>query len=959
LKKVFHILTMALMVSALVAGGALAQDDDDTAAPELVEALVVIDDETVSQVDPHLFGVNLVAGHVYGDDAGGIWSPETLACGGGIVGCYRPSSFDLLRRVNPKMLRFPGGRLTRSYDWTDGIGPAAGRETLFGTDEFLFLAAKIDATPVITLSLYDPDTGDFATPTVFEEALAWVVYVNEASPYGPVVYWEVDADTWENEDHPVAPDVRFKRVAPEAYAEAFLEMATMLKGAYPNLQLGAVSYENERVEDAARLMEAFVSSGADPELWPDFLTMSFFRPNFNPDRCDLWEKDLDAELDKIMRAAFAAGRELDRRLSDLLNVNDDIFGRDKPGVPVLITGYNTQLLFAEKYTNHPGPGDPPDCPFRDLAHSLGAALFNTDVLITALTYSDRLLGAAMWDFMDYDSAEPGFYGSAYLFGGEAVQRPNVMALRMLSRDFSVDEILTSTTVVSTFDNEQVGRTPGYESISLGPNENYIRVRVVRNREPVENTPDCGVGNIHNPDPGSTIQGLFALDNLSLQQDDVPPDFAVDLLTNGDFRNELSQGWQVGADPVGVTTERICQSGECWLEVDFAGTANPDYQNTISQTVQVQPGGRYRLQYDFAVKDLNVKTQNLICDPSFEFTSTPGAFNNDYWVQFTSTPAPAQVIQTGCFDGDNCVRVPIVGDPEYFHVRQRYPLAATDPDQYHIVGAVRTDALDGPVTIEAQARTAADQLIQAAGSFGVFGTTDWQFQEARLNLGDRAATAFINMHLRRKEGRKDNGVAFFDDVRMYREETVYAPKIAVDICEDAACTIKRTIETDGVVGTRWWTGDSLGGTPILQTLAGRGEGEVNILLVNKDLTRAVDAAVDLSLLGLPAGRAIFVSRLTAAEVDADNELGTLAPEIDVPFDGGSYYGTLNGSQIQLLLPPHSATALKIVDPVIPGGDDDDSTADDDDDDSTADDDDDASPDDDATGDDDDDSGGCGC
>jgi alpha-L-arabinofuranosidase len=47
------------------------------------------------------------------------------------------------------------------------------REFLFGTDEFLFLARHLGAEPVITLSIYDPDTGDFATDDVIAAAVAW------------------------------------------------------------------------------------------------------------------------------------------------------------------------------------------------------------------------------------------------------------------------------------------------------------------------------------------------------------------------------------------------------------------------------------------------------------------------------------------------------------------------------------------------------------------------------------------------------------------------------------------------------------------------------------------------------------------------------------------------------------------------------------------------------------------
>lgn len=938
---------------------AVDDDDNDTAVSDPVQALVFVTDGRLGTIDPHTFGVNLVAGAAFGDDGGGLWSPETSACDAGIVGCYQPSSYDLLRRIGPGLLRFPGGRLTRSYDWREGIGPASGRAALFGTDEFLYLAQRLDATPVITLSLYDPDTGAFATDAVLEQALDWVRYVNEDSPFGPVFYWEVDSDTWENQAHPDNPDVAFKRVAPEAYAAAFSRMSFAIKQEFPEIQIGGVSYENARVDDTVRLLETFVASGADAEYWPDFLTLGYYRPNVAAARCDLWDRDLDTELDTLMRAAFAAGRELDERLGALINAADTVLGADKPAVPVLLSEYNTQLKFADTYTNYPGTDDPPACPFRDLVHSQGAAMFNADVLLTTLGYSDRLLGAALWNFMDDDPTDPGYYGSAFLLDGQVIQRPNGLALRLLARDFGAGDVVRTTTLVSTFDNEAVGRTPAYRSLSLGPDERYLRVRVVREREPIETTPLCGADNVHNPDPASRISGAFKLDNVSVERDDVPPTLSTNLLTNGDFQQPLNVGWQVRPDPAGVTTQRVCDTDNCALEVDFASglNNNPAYVEQIWQTVEVEPGGRYRVKFDYAADALAVKTQNLLCDPSFDLTSTPGAFNNAYWVEFSSTPAPSEIVDDACYDGDQCVRVPIVGDPEYYHVRQRYTRPATDPDTYRVVGWIKTEDLDGPVTIEAQARNSDDQLIQAEQSFGLFDTNDWSIQDARLALFDPDTTAFINVHLRRKAGRKDDGVAYFDDLRLYRDEAVYAPRVVIDVCTDPACTVRRSIEGDGATGTRNWTRTNLGGTPLVKAVAARSDHEVDIALINRSLDRNAEVSVDLRLLEIQDGWPVFVSRLAAATPDADNEDAEPGEPLDVSFDGGVFLEDLDGGLVSVTLPPHSITSLKIVDPNVEQ-DDPDPTDDDDDTDVTGelpslDDDDDQDADDDGAG------GGCAC
>jgi hypothetical protein len=913
-----------LAALALSAAGFLLSTTAESAP---TEALVVVSGESIGTVSPSLFGANLVAAHLNGDDAGGLWDPADPPCGGGIVGCYHPAAFELLSRMGPDLLRFPGGRQTRSYDWEKGVGPAPAREYLFGVDEFLYLTHRLGATPVITVSLYDPDDGAFATAAVIQRAAAWVDYVNHESPYGPVVYWEVDSDAWETDVNPLNPDISYDGVAPQTYADAFLAMAAAMKAVDPTINIGAVSYETKGPQETYQMLRRIADMTGDQTLWPDFLTMEFFRPNFDSNRCDLYGVDLELELQRIMAAAFAASRELDTRIAALLQSMDEAWGDEKRVVPILVSQYGNQILFADQMTNYPGPGDPPDCPFRNLAHSLGAGIYNADVLLTLLRYADQLLGAGMWDFMDGQPPDLGEYGAAYRWNEQIVPRPNAEVFQMLARDFRPDEILRTNVLVSTFDNEEVGRTPSYRSLDLAADESYIRVRIVRRREPVENTRLCGASNEHNPDPISAIDGAFLVDNLSLKQDGVPPALAEELLVNGDFQLPLDQGWQVASDPPGVTTDRYCQGEVCVLRLRFDSAAanNPDYLEQVTQTVNVTPGLRYRLSFDYAADSLTVKTQNLLCDPSFEYTSTPGNFNNAYWIQYGGTPCPATIVAGQCEDAAQCVRVPIFGNPEFYHVRQQYPLVNTadpgtsDPDAYHVVGYVKTENLDGPAMIEAQARDSNDQLIQAENSDGLFGNADWTRQDLRLRLVARSSAAAINVHLRRFSGRKDNGVATFDNVRMYREETAYAPKIVADICKDAACTVRRSVETDGIMGTTGPQSDSLAGTPLVKALAGRrADGEIELLLINKDLATTRSASIDLTALDLPADWVILSSVLTAETVDADNEPTSLGPEINVTDDGGSYLSDMSSPTFAIDLPPHSITGLKVVDPEVREG-----------------------------------------
>lgn len=91
---------------------------------------------------------------------------------------------DVLAKVlglQPTILRFPGGTVTKIYHWEDGIGPQATRrarpnliwggveDNHFGTDEFIRYARELKAEPFITVSM--------GVGTA-EEASNWVEYCN-------------------------------------------------------------------------------------------------------------------------------------------------------------------------------------------------------------------------------------------------------------------------------------------------------------------------------------------------------------------------------------------------------------------------------------------------------------------------------------------------------------------------------------------------------------------------------------------------------------------------------------------------------------------------------------------------------------------------------------------------------------------------------------------------------------
>jgi hypothetical protein len=122
---------------------------------------------------------------------------------------WRTDVVDLLRRVSPPVIRFPGGCFASFYDWRDGVGPRAARpvrepymwgkleENDIGIDEFMELCAMLGSEPQVCINMMTGTPG---------QAAELVEYCNgaDSSPMGRlrrehgvrragrVRFWEMD-----------------------------------------------------------------------------------------------------------------------------------------------------------------------------------------------------------------------------------------------------------------------------------------------------------------------------------------------------------------------------------------------------------------------------------------------------------------------------------------------------------------------------------------------------------------------------------------------------------------------------------------------------------------------------------------------------------------------------------------------------------------------------------------------
>ncbi len=202
---------------------------------------------------------------------------------------WRPEVIDALRRVNPTVLRFPGGCFASFHDWRDAIGPRNARKPEdsyywgdvnyndVGTDEFLRLCEALGCEAMLVVNFFHPGkrfylnaTHAMGNPNLdahgadlpgitdidagIECARQWVEYCNgdistpmgalrakngHPEPYN-VRYWEMDNET-------------FRWFSRDEYARTVVRYSRAMKSVDPGIQIGLCSYHDFRTQVEAML----------------------------------------------------------------------------------------------------------------------------------------------------------------------------------------------------------------------------------------------------------------------------------------------------------------------------------------------------------------------------------------------------------------------------------------------------------------------------------------------------------------------------------------------------------------------------------------------------------------------------------------------------------------------------------------------------------------------------------
>ena len=187
---------------ALAGGGIAAR------AQQPATRLDVLVNEEIGKISPLIYGQfaehvgNLIYDGIWVGPSSGIRNRQGL----------RLDTLEALQKIQPGVVRWPGGCFADAYHWEEAVGPPASRihrrnhwwnrdePNTFGTDEFLAWCRLLGTQPYLSVNV---GSGSVA------EALNWVEYCNgtgshyadlrarngHAEPYG-VKWWGIGNENW-------------------------------------------------------------------------------------------------------------------------------------------------------------------------------------------------------------------------------------------------------------------------------------------------------------------------------------------------------------------------------------------------------------------------------------------------------------------------------------------------------------------------------------------------------------------------------------------------------------------------------------------------------------------------------------------------------------------------------------------------------------------------------------------
>ena len=336
------------------------------------KAHIFIDYNTVlGKVNRNILGNNIVAytkkfyGGLYRNRGAGIWDPDRNA--------PNPVFLNAAKDAGTSVLRWPGGKNARYFDWKTSVGPISDRpKQRFGLPEFLRVCEEIGAEPVITLS----------SKILAEDAADLVEYLNAPIDWGNLnggINWaKVRAGDGHSESWRVRwfefgnESFQLNDLNADVYVRNYLHVQRRMKSIDSRIQLGAVLEDSDNVDNGwnKRVIESLASR-------VDFFVIHPYVVKLNAKAAESFSKN------DVALATLSADHDMEWRLHAYRQAIDRYAGARN--IPIAVTEYNG--LFVQ---------DRP-IPYR---HTLLNALHNADNLRIFLNPRLDIVFAAYWQFVN-------------------------------------------------------------------------------------------------------------------------------------------------------------------------------------------------------------------------------------------------------------------------------------------------------------------------------------------------------------------------------------------------------------------------------------------------------------------------------------------------------------------------------------------------------------------------------
>ncbi|MCC7427027.1 MAG: hypothetical protein IT557_08995 [Alphaproteobacteria bacterium] len=418
------------------AGGApAASGARGASAPRIVRdtytARVSVDASARLRTIPRdLYGVNIE----WFRNANGLWDERGNR--------LEPRIVQFTRDLRTSLIRFPGGFLSDTYDWRQGIGPRERRPAVpshpgtqerhknnFGTEELQDFAAAVGANLLLTVNA---GTG---TP---ELAAEWVRYMTSGPgrrANGPrVTWWEVGNELYHK------ADFSGRSLPPEAYADRFLAYARAMRAVDPDIRLGAIgleNYPNFPFNDYPRWNEIVLRrAGQEMDFFAVHNAYAPGPPGNREDGRQLYEALLAAPL--MFAENIRTTTEQIRRFAP---------ANRQQRIRLAITEWGALFHVT------------PESPWIDHVKTLGSALFIADTM-RVFVESERVDMATFFKLN-----EPGFVGLMAVRRGQWISNASYHALKIYTHHFG-SQLVRSQVQGPTYDTRRIGVISGMRGVPM-------------------------------------------------------------------------------------------------------------------------------------------------------------------------------------------------------------------------------------------------------------------------------------------------------------------------------------------------------------------------------------------------------------------------------------------------------------------------------------------------------------